>query len=635
MLAVTVASILIASLPVPKPLPGCTGTIRVPADYPTIQQAIDASVDGDLVLVDPGTYVELIDFKGKNITVQSSGGPEVTIIDGNELGSVVTFRSGESRGAVLEGFTITNGWGSEFSDEYGNDRVGGGIYCSNSQPTVRGNKLQFNGRWSGKYTVFGGGVFCLDGASPALEHNHISDNIALFGGGGVYALRSSPEIQDNEFLNNLSGIFGSSIHVESSDDVLIRGNRFSSSTTCYIEIDVMLSLSSGELSFNQFLGGGPLQDACGIALYVSEVYVLGNDISGYSGLAIDVEGSRAELCSNWIHENLADYNGTPVVIGFSDAVLRANRIEGNRGSSYGPIWTYESYVQLERNRFVDNQSSYSGGAIYSRASILSGASNLFARNRVEQGGGGALYLDYGAVYKGELDTFADNEAGTGAGAVWLSDGAVDLDHCIVWSNRAGGAASSIGPSTEGVTVRHCDVEGGWPGEGNFDLDPQFVSAPAGDYSLAIDSPCLDAGEESFVARGKDLDGSPRWLDSNLDRMAAVDLGAFELSHARLESSGSSTPGGTLTFLIDGTSGLFGFLWIGVAPGDQVLPPLGSLFIDLSSPWFLFPAGIVPISVDVSIPSEIPVPFYFTVQALCVSVGNAAGNFSNPVEVIIQ
>ena len=57
--------------------------IEVPADYPTIQQAIDASMSADLVLVAPGTYVENIDFKGKNIQLISTDGPAVTVIDGS------------------------------------------------------------------------------------------------------------------------------------------------------------------------------------------------------------------------------------------------------------------------------------------------------------------------------------------------------------------------------------------------------------------------------------------------------------------------------------------------------------------------------------------------------------------------
>lgn len=56
--------------------------IRVPADAPTVQAGIQAALDGDTVLVAPGTYYEVIDLLGKAITVASEGGAAVTILDG-------------------------------------------------------------------------------------------------------------------------------------------------------------------------------------------------------------------------------------------------------------------------------------------------------------------------------------------------------------------------------------------------------------------------------------------------------------------------------------------------------------------------------------------------------------------------
>jgi len=64
-------------------------------DYPAIQGAIDAASDGDTVLVMPGTYVENIDFGGKDIVLQSIDGANVTAIDGGGVSSVVYFHNGE------------------------------------------------------------------------------------------------------------------------------------------------------------------------------------------------------------------------------------------------------------------------------------------------------------------------------------------------------------------------------------------------------------------------------------------------------------------------------------------------------------------------------------------------------------
>src|SRR5213080_499591 len=59
-----------------------TTVIHVPGDQPTIQAAIDAAVDGDVVAVDPGTYQENINLEGKAIKIASTSGPSGTIIDG-------------------------------------------------------------------------------------------------------------------------------------------------------------------------------------------------------------------------------------------------------------------------------------------------------------------------------------------------------------------------------------------------------------------------------------------------------------------------------------------------------------------------------------------------------------------------
>src|SRR5215467_11246084 len=83
--------------------------IHVPGDQPTIQAAINAANNGDTVLVSPGTYTENINFLGKAITVTSSNGPKLTIIDGGGVSSVVTFSTNEGLSSVLSGFTLQNG----------------------------------------------------------------------------------------------------------------------------------------------------------------------------------------------------------------------------------------------------------------------------------------------------------------------------------------------------------------------------------------------------------------------------------------------------------------------------------------------------------------------------------------------
>ncbi|SVD39727.1 uncharacterized protein METZ01_LOCUS392581, partial [marine metagenome] len=91
--------------------------------FSTIQAGIDASSDGDTVLVAEGTYTENINYNGKNIvvgsfylTTQDTSYISSTNIDGNQSGSVVTFVNNEDATTVLIGFTLQNGTGTDDGD---------------------------------------------------------------------------------------------------------------------------------------------------------------------------------------------------------------------------------------------------------------------------------------------------------------------------------------------------------------------------------------------------------------------------------------------------------------------------------------------------------------------------------------
>jgi len=72
----------------------------VPSQFATMQEAIDASQDGNIIVVQPGIYKENIDFKGKAILLTSTDPlnrsvVSATVIDGDLKGSVITFNSVE------------------------------------------------------------------------------------------------------------------------------------------------------------------------------------------------------------------------------------------------------------------------------------------------------------------------------------------------------------------------------------------------------------------------------------------------------------------------------------------------------------------------------------------------------------
>jgi parallel beta-helix repeat protein len=175
-------------------------TINVPGDFGTIQGAIaDAgTVNGDEIVVQPGTYPEAIDFLGKAITVRSaSGDPADTIIDGTGNFHVVQCVNGESSSTVLSGFTITGG-NANGTDP--NDR-GGGMLNLSSSPTVTNCFFKTNSADS-----FGGGIFSSNG-SPTVTFCLFSGNSAS-SGAGMYNNITSTTVTHCTFIGNLGSTGG-------------------------------------------------------------------------------------------------------------------------------------------------------------------------------------------------------------------------------------------------------------------------------------------------------------------------------------------------------------------------------------------------------------------------------------------
>ena len=89
-------------------------TISVPNDYETIQEAIDASVDGDMIILDQGNYSENITIDNKNIIIGSkylTTGDEIYIITtriagDSDIGPSVTFKNNITNTAGLIGLTV-------------------------------------------------------------------------------------------------------------------------------------------------------------------------------------------------------------------------------------------------------------------------------------------------------------------------------------------------------------------------------------------------------------------------------------------------------------------------------------------------------------------------------------------------
>jgi parallel beta-helix repeat protein len=319
-------------------------TIHVPGDFNTIQEAIDAASDGDIVEVASGTYTgdgnRDIDFQGKAITVRSAAGAGSTTIDcGGHRG--VYFHSGEGPGSVLRGFTITGGlvqgsqipadnvrWSlssthpvgggifCEFSSpsivdcviEQCSAEVGGGIGCVGGTPTIvdcRIKECHAGGQGSAQSGGRGAGIGLIRGCDATIIDCTITQNVAFQDslGAGVYCWQSNARLVgcDVSFNRAPGSLKGGGFYCGGSDSGLVLENCVSSNNTA----DAGAGLFSGSAE-------GSADDTTE-SVSVTNCTIAGNTLSGTQPASSTGGGVHSLTSDITIRNSIVWYNdGVPV-----------------------------------------------------------------------------------------------------------------------------------------------------------------------------------------------------------------------------------------------------------------------------------------------------------------------------------
>jgi hypothetical protein len=192
---------------------------------------------------------------------------------------------------------------------------------------------------------------------------------------------------------------------------------------------------------------------------------------------------------------------------------------------------------------------------------------IFSGNSANDVGGG-MYIYAISRMMITNCTFSGNMAGRGGGFYSNFESRTTVKNCILWGNE--GKQISLTAS-----VTYSDIEGGWAGTGNIDVDPCFVkpgywgdvndpNIPRepnepnaiwidGNYRLQSDSPCIDAGNNNSVPPDYvdldrdgntteptplDIDDFPRFIDGDCNGTAIVDMGTYEFLHGDINHNGS-------------------------------------------------------------------------------------------------
>ncbi len=265
--------------------------------------------------------------------------------------------------------------------------------------------------------------------------------------------------------------------------------------------------------------------------------------------------------------SMAYYGGGITCSGGASPRIRNCIVRENRAWAGGGLYVFQSLPTIENTRLESNHASNQGGGMFvdTPPAELVIARCVLVANASPTGGGAYVYTGWPVDFVQCVFTGNEAEYGpaNGGGALYVY-GNVNLVHCTVAGNRSltwpWGGVYSYGLSTVGVlgsivyfnegpggtmslqtnvaggsTGAWSCVQGGLPGQGMIDLDPQFVSLAGGDLRLANTSPCCDAGNNLHLPASElvDLAGAPRFVDNpaaadtGAGAAPVVDIGAYE------------------------------------------------------------------------------------------------------------
>ncbi len=446
-------------------------------NYPTIQSAIDACVDGDEVIIEPNTYTGAgnrdLDPNALAITIRSidPNDPNVvaaTVIDcggdANDLHRAFDFHRGEDANSVVAGLTIVNG-----------------------------------------YADYGGGIRCSSNSGPTIINCAISGNSAWRGGAGIVTAGAARVIR--------CAITGNTVIVDERSDTVGYGGgvlnwRYGSQTITNCTI-MGNAITGGEHIVEEVGGGGVYNDVF-TDVTITNCTITGNTITADVGWDLYIYGAGV---ASYLCHNVSITNCT---------------ISGNTISAWGWIYLqcgagiYNDATSLTMtnctisgNTIAGGGPGYGGGLLASGDETVTGCT--IAGNTARSLGGG--------VYS----------------APSSYDGGRTLVNCVVWQNTdeygMGESAQIRGPAPAGVTytcIQGCAGYCADANDHNIGDDPVFVdpNGPDGDpntwqdndYHLSPNSPCINAGDPDRAHPGQtDIDGEPRVMGGG----GRVDMGSDE------------------------------------------------------------------------------------------------------------
>jgi predicted outer membrane repeat protein len=420
----------IAIVPLIALLTFCTVSARTwhitPAgtgDAPTIQAGIDSASAGDTVSLACGTYYEHSIVMKSGVRLEGeSGDPGCVVIDAEELGRVF-YCDGVDSTTEFDGITITGGLAA----------YGGGMYCINDA-SPRLDNLVFLRNHSG----YGGGLSCGSGFSVVLRNVVFEENSCGSWGGGICS----------------DGEFGGVGSIELSNCLFVSNTaQGGAGMSCICECNARLD----DVTFEHNVAyGGSGEEYGGGGLYVSEMSV--GTITGCT--------FRGNSCGH--------NGGAMSCYSFCETGIENCLFSENSAGNYGGgIYCAEDGPTIKNCTFDRNHAGALGGGVCSRwwPSPAIDSCTFFMNEAPDGSGFGAFYRSYPWLVRSIVAYGVEGEG------VWVeSDCTINIRCSDIYGNAGGDWVGAIA--------------GQYGVDGNFSACPSFCYADMGDFHLCDESPCL-------------------------------------------------------------------------------------------------------------------------------------------------